>query len=82
MTSQKGLTGGWTKYGGARKHVIQKQIKNTWCCQACGQERPKEMSPFSYEFMEGEYIRICGPCLNNGVIVLTSRRMSLELRNW
>jgi len=78
--SQKGLTGGWTKYGGARQHVIKTHITKTWYCQACGKEKPKDMSPFLWEFTEGEHIRVCATCLHDGVVIVQHKRLELTLR--
>lgn len=80
--SQKGLTGGWSKYGGARQHVIKTKIAKKWYCQSCGKERPKEMTPFLYEFVEGDHIRICATCLHDGVIILSHKRIQIEINGW
>ncbi len=63
--SYKGLTGHWSKWGGRRMSVIESQnaeITDTWTCQSCGHEQPKEMSPMKYEYPENEYIRVCSVC--------------------
>lgn len=77
--SQKGLTGGWTKYGGARQHVVKTHIDKTWFCQCCGQERPKELSPFLFEFQQGDFIRVCANCLHDGVVIIEERKIEIEL---
>lgn len=80
--SQKGLTGGWSKYGGARQHVIKTAIGKTWYCQSCGKERPKDMSPFLYQLQQGDYIRVCASCLHEGVVIIEERRVDFELKGW
>lgn len=80
--SQKGLTGGWSKYGGARQHVIKTKIEKTWYCQACGTERPKDMSPFLWQLTDGEHIRVCAACLHDGVVIIEHKRLDISLRGW
>lgn len=82
MASQKGLTGGWSKYGGARQHVIKTTITKTWICQSCGKETPKELSPFMVELVPGEFFRVCAVCVNNGTKIVTIRRMTLTLEGY
>jgi hypothetical protein len=75
------LTGSWTKYGGGRGSIIKAKINKTWYCQSCGQERPKEMSPFLYS-IDRDYIRVCATCLNDGVIVLQRKRIQIEVKGY
>ena len=63
--SQKGLTGGWTKYGGRREHVIKGNLQATWYCQKCGKEHPADLSPYLKEYFPGEHIRVCATCFHN-----------------
>lgn len=61
----KGIkTGGWTKYGGERYGLKKEAIEDTWFCQACGMELPKELPPFLFEIYPQEYIRVCNICEN------------------
>lgn len=59
--------------------MIKSKITKTWYCQSCGKERPKECSPFLY-LLGNDYIRVCGICLNNGVVVLQHKRVEIEIR--
>lgn len=61
------LTGSWTKWGGARKSLYENQFErenDNWFCQKCGTEHPKEITPYNYEFIQGEFIRICAVCFS------------------
>lgn len=63
--SYKGLTGHWSKWGGRRMSIIESQnavIDDTWVCQSCGHDQPKEISPFKFEYPEHEYLRVCSIC--------------------
>ena len=55
-------SGKWTKYGGAIYGLEKEEIKHSWFCQICAEEIPKELSPFNYELLPGEFIRICNTC--------------------
>lgn len=55
-------SGKWTKYGGAIYGLVKEEIVDTWNCQTCGSESPKELPPFLHEFYPGEFIRICNIC--------------------
>lgn len=55
-------TGKWTKYGGAVHGLIKEKIEDTWCCQICGKEQPKELKPFLAELYPGDFIRVCNLC--------------------
>lgn len=72
--SQKGLRGAWTKYGASRKAVIQARIEKIWACQSCGERCPSVISPFLFEFIKGEYIRVCAVCIHNGCRDFMRRR--------
>ena len=69
----KGPTGHWTKWGGARMDLIQEDIGDMWNCQSCGDNQPNALSPYKYEFPEGEYIRVCATCISNGCAALKER---------
>lgn len=51
----------WSKYGGANKVLQHTQVDEIWCCQACGQEQPKELPAYRFPFGV-EYLRICANC--------------------
>ena len=57
-----GMSGHWTKWGGAIKDVIQEDLSDIWYCQLCGTEQPKDLTPYKHEYPEGEWIRICSNC--------------------
>ena len=73
--SMKGLTGHWTKWGGNVRDVLESQneLFLNWFCQSCNRELGKDMSPFFYEWPEGEYIRVCGICINDDCSALKDR---------
>lgn len=56
-------TGKWTKYGGAIGGLVKEGIHDTWFCQLCGDEIPKEFRPFMIEIYPGDFIRICNCCV-------------------
>lgn len=53
---------GWTKYGEGNKGLYQGEVPEEWNCQACGEPQPSELSPYKFEFVSREYIRICAKC--------------------
>lgn len=55
-------TGKWTKYGGSISGLVKEGIHDTWYCQLCGDEIPKEFKPFLYEIYPGDFIRIGNCC--------------------
>lgn len=55
-------TGKWTKYGGAISGLVKERIQDTWFCQLCSSEIPKELRPFLFELFPGDFIRICNSC--------------------
>lgn len=74
-TSLKGLTGGWTKWGGAKHELYINQWDRDlgeWYCQNCGKKSPHELTPYMYEFPEKEFVRVCAPCFNEGCPKLAS----------
>lgn len=80
--SFKGLTGGWSKYGGKRHSIAYNQhglseVDDQWACQSCGQRQPHDLSPYLYEYPEAEYIRVCSVCLVDGCSTLKSRLSGL-----
>lgn len=75
--SQKGMRGSWTKYGYSRKTVIQAHITKIWACQSCGFKYPDIISPFLFEFIKGEYIRVCALCISNGCEDFMRRKESM-----
>ncbi len=52
---------GWSKYGGGRKLLVKEQTPETWFCQACGHEQPKELVPYMFPELN-EFFRICSRC--------------------
>lgn len=67
--SFKGLTGHWSKWGGARRDVYSgeggtKLLEEEWFCQTCGEKQPKELPPYLYLY-NLEYIRVCAVCFAN-----------------
>lgn len=69
----RGMTGHWSKWGGANKDVIQENLSKEWACQSCGDIQPYALTPYKYEYPKGEYIRVCWICYNNGCLILLSR---------
>lgn len=72
----KGVTGYWSKWGGGIKTPYKNQfspVEESWRCQSCGKEMPKEISPFLYEYPEKEYIRVCPICLFTNCDTLKQR---------
>lgn len=69
----RGPTGHWTKWGGARMDLIQEDIGDTWTCQSCGDNQPNALSPYKYEWPEGEYIRCCARCIADNCQALRDR---------
>lgn len=61
--SYKGIIGKWTKYGGAANNFVQADVGEEWACQSCGARHPKVLSPYRFEYPEGEWIRVCATCL-------------------
>jgi hypothetical protein len=53
---------GWSKWGGPNFGLVQKNLTPEWFCQACKQMQPEELTPYMFEFVEREYIRICSKC--------------------
>lgn len=53
---------GWSKWGGANFGMVQKNLTPEWFCQACKEMQPVELTPYMFEFVEREYIRICSKC--------------------
>jgi len=74
---QKGLTGAWSKYGGSRHSVVKKAVDREWTCQSCATRHAAEMSPYLYELMAGEYIRVCAICLHDDCAALKAKRAAL-----
>lgn len=69
----RGNTGHWTKWGGARMDLIQEGVSDIWFCQSCNDPQPKDLTPYRFEFIKDEYIRICAKCLQDGCIALRHR---------
>lgn len=78
--SYKGITGQWTKWGGRRYGLVadrhDSEVPNIWYCQSCNDPQPNDLSPFKFEYPEGEYIRVCAICLSNGCEKLLERAKS------
>lgn len=77
--SYKGLTGQWSKWGGRRYGIADNQeemVVPYWYCQSCHDEQPQALSPFKWEYPEGEYIRVCASCYAEGCVRLIDRLFS------
>lgn len=69
--SMKGLTGGWSKYGGRRFDALDSQNeekRDYWYCQTCGQIQPRELSAYKKQLPDGDYIRVCAGCMGTGYV--------------
>jgi hypothetical protein len=53
---------GWSKYGGGWRGLEQEPLSDKWCCQACGEIHPKVISPYMFEWLPREFVRICASC--------------------
>ncbi len=51
----------YSKWGGVNRVLQHVQIADTWYCQSCKQEQPKQIPAYRFPF-EGEYLRICPTC--------------------
>lgn len=73
--SMKGLTGHWTKWGGNVVDVFESQNEDLshWFCQSCNRRIEKDVTPYFYEWPEGEYIRVCKDCLEGDCYILRIR---------
>lgn len=60
---------GWTKYGGARKGLVQEEL-DEWYCQTCGRRQTKElpyyMVPLDVDIRR-EFVRVCSECKNQAI---------------
>jgi hypothetical protein len=56
-------TGSWSKYGGG-EYGIDKQQTETWYCQACGEEQPKELHGFMLGTEQAGFVRVCATCFS------------------
>lgn len=65
VTDFKGLTGGHSKYGGARDGVFKKKIVGSWFCQSCGKELAAGQTPWLHQINESLVIRVCALCLRD-----------------
>jgi len=70
-------TGKWTKYGGAIYGLVKEEIQDTWFCQICSDEVPKELPPFNYELYPDEFIRICNVCKQKTDLVKQMERSNV-----
>lgn len=67
-----GFTGHWSKHEGARMDVVQ-ELSDVWYCQSCNARQPKDLTPYKYEYPQGEWIRVCGPCVAEECIIFRER---------
>lgn len=67
---------GWTKYGGGKHGLVQKQTE-TWFCQNCREELHKSVPSFMIELNFGEFGRICSECMNIAIEKKVSNLMDL-----
>ena len=56
----KSNTGFWSKYGGGR--YVELTEPDVWICQACNEEQPKVFPQYSFEYPQGEKVKICVMC--------------------
>ena len=68
----RGSTGHWSKWGGSRMDLVQ-ELTNIWHCQSCRSPQPRDLTPYKYEYPQGEYLRVCGPCIADDCMVLKVR---------
>jgi hypothetical protein len=75
--SYKGMTGGWTKWGGRVYGVAARQdeIPVDWVCQSCAEQYPAIMPAYKFQYPKGEYIRVCAICYFEKCIRLINRLM-------
>lgn len=76
--SLKGLTGGWSKWGGPADSIVKEKIVDEWTCQSCGQKQPASLNPYIFKYGD-LYLRVCNKCLNNGCVVLLRRKIEMEV---
>lgn len=76
--SLKGMTGGWSKWGGSQGNVVKEKLEDKWFCQNCGEEQPISLSPYLQELVPGEYFRICAKCLNKRTPMLDLQTSKLS----
>jgi hypothetical protein len=55
---------GWSKWEKSSGES-DKVERVAWCCQACGEEQPLELSPYRFAFdsSKAEHVRICSKCI-------------------
>lgn len=73
----KGLTGFWSKYGGARDSPFLSQHEttpDTWTCQSCAKLQVAAMGMNKYHIDDIGWINVCGPCKFNNCRELQKRR--------
>jgi hypothetical protein len=59
----KGLKRGvWSKYGGGQHALDTQDLSEEWVCQACSVPQIDLLSPYLFEFVPREYVRICAKC--------------------
>ncbi len=73
-----GLTGGWSKYGGARQSPLKQKLDKEWACQSCGKMFAPSIRPLLFGYVEGEYLRVCATCFNNGCKDFMARRLQTQ----
>ena len=59
---------GWSKYGGGHYGLVTNDTGNTWFCQACGEEQPKEIDPYKIEFAPRQFVRVCPKCFRQKLV--------------
>jgi hypothetical protein len=79
FTRLKGLTGGWSKYGGRRFDALdnQSELETKWYCQSCGEEQPALLSPMKVEMGDLGYIRVCDRCYANRLFDKTIQKLGI-----
>jgi hypothetical protein len=76
--SLKGLTGGWSKHGGASDSLIKEKIHGEWNCQSCAKIQPESLNPYIFQYGD-LFLRVCNKCINNGCVILLKRKMVMEI---
>lgn len=75
----KGMSGGWSKYGGPRNNAKKEKITGNWNCQSCGKVFSEQIKPYIYEYIDEEYIRVCATCCNNECEILHVRLKTYQV---
>ena len=75
--SYKGMTGFWTKWGGARESAFGSQhevLPDVWACQSCSKDQPLALGASKYHLEGVGWLNVCAACKHNGCRELIKRR--------